>query len=225
MSKVLRWNSSPTGSCERKGRTAAGDIKAVSTTSQLVAQADTNCSMLAAGMGSVYICADLLGGSPAMTSRGAQKNRCRLPFGRVAYPSRPRAARSARKDQHAAAHGDDRPWTRLDGEELRDRHRHPSRYYYLYGLERYKSFQEAFEGARRGGAEVVQRRLPVPGQGSKSGRQLARLLRQQCDTAFCALFLLRSTQKSMRIDLGEGTLLSGRGLPTNLAGPRCATAS
>ena len=37
------------------------------------------------------------------------------------------------------------------------------------------------------------------------------------DTAFAVLFLLRSTQKSIQAKLGEGLLLSGRGLPTNLA--------
>ncbi|HEX4415379.1 MAG TPA: HEAT repeat domain-containing protein, partial [Lacipirellulaceae bacterium] len=38
-----------------------------------------------------------------------------------------------------------------------------------------------------------------------------------CDTAFSILFLLRSTQKSIHAKLGEGTLLAGRGLPTNLS--------
>src|SRR6185295_3516739 len=38
----------------------------------------------------------------------------------------------------------------------------------------------------------------------------------ECDTAFSVLFLLRSTQKSIRAKLGEGMLLAGRGLPTNL---------
>ena len=38
-----------------------------------------------------------------------------------------------------------------------------------------------------------------------------------CDTAFSILFLLRSTQKSIHAKLGEGSLLAGRGLPTNLS--------
>jgi hypothetical protein len=37
------------------------------------------------------------------------------------------------------------------------------------------------------------------------------------DTAFAVLFLSRSTQKSIHATLGEGTLVGGRGLPTNVA--------
>jgi hypothetical protein len=40
---------------------------------------------------------------------------------------------------------------------------------------------------------------------------------QECDTAFSVLFLLRSTKMSIKAKLGEGMLLSGRGLPSNLA--------
>ena len=53
----------------------------------------------------------------------------------------------------------------------------PKCYYYLYALERYKSFQESFEGNIGGRAQVVQRRLRVPGQRSAGERQLVRLLR------------------------------------------------
>src|SRR5262249_25147699 len=37
------------------------------------------------------------------------------------------------------------------------------------------------------------------------------------DTAFALLFLLRSTQKSIRSTLGEGFLVAGRGIPPNVA--------
>ena len=37
-----------------------------------------------------------------------------------------------------------------------------------------------------------------------------------CATAFAVLFLLRSTQKSIKASLGEGTLVGGRGLSANL---------
>lgn len=90
-------------------------------------------------------------------------------------------------------------------------------FYYLYGLERYKSFQEAMEGIEdrspkwyNDGYEFLAKTQAA--DGSWSGYCGA-----ECDTAFSVLFLLRSTQKSIKAKLGEGMLLSGRGLPSNLA--------
>ncbi len=90
-------------------------------------------------------------------------------------------------------------------------------YYYLYGLERYKSFQEVFENSadespkwyNDGYAFLAAKQAA---DGSWSGYCGA-----ECDTAFAILFLLRSTQKSINAKLGEGMLLAGRGLPTNLS--------
>ena len=89
-------------------------------------------------------------------------------------------------------------------------------FYYLYGLERYKSFQEAMEGIEdlspkwyNDGYEFLAKSQAA--DGSWSG-----YCGPECDTAFSVLFLLRSTQKSIKAKLGEGMLLSGRGLPSNL---------
>ena len=95
----------------------------------------------------------------------------------------------------------------------------PKCYYYLYALERYKSFQELFEGKSEEEPKWYNDGYQFLAKDPELEWQLVRLLRPRCDTAFSMLFLLRSTQKSIRARLGEGTLLGGRGLPRNLLGP------
>jgi hypothetical protein len=91
------------------------------------------------------------------------------------------------------------------------------RYYYLYGLERYKSFQEAFEGANIESPQWYNDGYEFLAGDQASDGSWTGYCGAECDTAFATLFLLRSTQKSIRAKLGEGTLLAGRGLPTNLS--------
>jgi hypothetical protein len=89
--------------------------------------------------------------------------------------------------------------------------------YYLYSLERYKSFEELLTGDapeepqwyRQGYELLVKTQKDHGGWQSASGAP--------CATAFAILFLLRSTQKSIKASLGEGTLVGGRGLSANLS--------
>ena len=90
-------------------------------------------------------------------------------------------------------------------------------YYYLYSLERYKSFQEFLsgEGAEepkwyQDGFEFLKKSQADNGSWTDS-------CGAPCSTAFAVLFLLRSTQKSIAASLGEGTLVGGRGLPRDLS--------
>jgi hypothetical protein len=193
----------------------------VAPSSQLVKQSETNCSMLAAGLGSLYICADLLGMGtevrstseladsdaplPAALRRPSQK----VGDGEANKIQPKRTAPSAVQETMGRAH---RWMTENYRVDIGSK-----RYYYLYGLERYKSFQEAFEHTAEespswynDGYEFLE--MDQRPDGSWMGYCGA-----ECDTAFATLFLLRSTQKAIRDKLGEGTLLSGRGLPTNLA--------
>jgi hypothetical protein len=194
----------------------------VSTTGELIPQQETHCSMLAAGLGSAYICADLFGMKPtAEVQEEVVPEADPLPgaLRRVDEKGKPGAPKTFRAQkinpsQFLAtinrAHG----WMQKNyAIEIG-----PKCYYYLYGLERYKSFQEAFEGGalnespqwyNDGYAFLAK---DQSGEGSWSGYCGA-----ECDTAFSILFLLRSTQKSIRAKLGEGMLLAGRGLPTNLS--------
>jgi hypothetical protein len=90
-------------------------------------------------------------------------------------------------------------------------------FYYLYALERYKSFQEAFEGAVEEEPKWYNDGYQFLAKSQREDGSWNGYCGAPCDTAFATLFLLRSMQKSIKIDLGEGTLLSGRGLPTNLS--------
>ncbi len=90
-------------------------------------------------------------------------------------------------------------------------------FYYLYALERYHSFREARVGFSElepdwyeKGVGFIESHQQQPGRWSQGCGDVA-------DTAFAVMFLLRATQKSLQGGIGEGSLVSGRGLPKNLA--------
>jgi hypothetical protein len=201
----------PGGCWGYQGKAAPGDT--------LIAQDETNCSMLAAGLGSLYICADLFGMKPKMSTAIDPTPEEVLPSalkrvdesGGTGGPKQYKPAKTS-ESKVLATMGRAHAWMEKNYQVdigLKC-------YYYLYGLERYKSFQEAFEGSddkspkwyNEGYEFLAKTQAP---DGSWSGYCQA-----ECDTAFSVLFLLRSTQKSIRAKLGEGSLLAGRGLPANL---------
>ncbi|MFH1918686.1 MAG: HEAT repeat domain-containing protein [Planctomycetota bacterium] len=176
-------------------------------------QSQIRPSMSAAGLGSLYILGDLLhldkpapkeddGLPPALTEVKEKKPRSRS---RV----------DARLVQQALARGIrwmEANYTINQGQ---------SNFYYLYALERYHSFREAAEGRTvaepqwyNDGVRLLKESQGQDGSwaGARSGPVPA--------TAFAALFLLRSTKKSIehKRSLGDGTLIVGRGLPRHLAG-------
>lgn len=90
-------------------------------------------------------------------------------------------------------------------------------YYLLYSIERYKSFEEYLTGNEEEepdwyntGFKFVKERQAADGSWNSPSEQ-------PCATAFAILFLVRSTQKSIKAKLGTGTLVGGRGLTANLA--------
>jgi hypothetical protein len=193
----------------------------VSTTGQPVLQSETSCSMLAAGLGCVYICADLLGISrPTRPADWDARGTGSIPAALRPIEPVPQPTGNANPGPQQLnvppltnAMARAQAW-------MNENYRIDigvKRYYYLYGLERYKSFQEAAEGVAdpepkwyRDGYEFLAEDQAA--DGSWRGYCGA-----ECDTAFAVLFLLRSTQKSLRDRLAEGTLLAGRGLPANLS--------
>jgi hypothetical protein len=90
-------------------------------------------------------------------------------------------------------------------------------FYYLYSIERMKSFEAHLSGGEEpepqwynNGVELLQKTQQgegywIDGCGDTPA------------TAFAVLFLLRSTQQSIKASLGEGTLVGGRGLPRDLS--------
>ena len=196
----------------------------VSETTQLVQQNETGPSMLAAGLGSAYICADLLDASSQVLVQDELDEDWELPEALrpvVVAPADMDRSQAAPKlkaervnlvnllDSIERAHGWMKQNYKIDIG--------PKAYYYLYALERYSSFQESFEGEwvedprwYNDGYDFLKKNQHPEGhwQGYCGST---------CDTAFSVLFLLRSTRKSIRGTLGEGSLLGGRGVPKNVS--------
>jgi hypothetical protein len=181
-----------------------------------------SCSMLSAGLGSTYICAKLLGLHAGLAVDYTE--------GHEAPPPLPAALRRVGEEETGLANTTIRPQRIQPAELLKTIERAHGwmdknykidigaySFYYLYALERYRSFQEVFDGAweeeprwyNDGYEFLVKKQL--------NGSYWHGGCQPVCDTAFAVLFLLRSTQQSLRGTLGEGALVSGRGLPSNLA--------
>ncbi len=178
---------------------------------QPVPQSSIRLSLTVAGLGSLYICADLLG----LSERAPQREE-----------GIPPALREVRDDQPA-----ERPArTRIDPALVRAVQRRGNQWmaqnfrpdpegwthYYLYGLERYMSFREAHEGEghripwyRSGAGFLVQTQGQPGSWNSRSGDTV--------DTAFALLFLMRSMKRSIdkAQGLGAGLMVGGRGLPSD----------
>jgi hypothetical protein len=188
-------------------------------TSSPIAQNDTGCSMLAAGLGSLYICADILALRTALPGEVLTEDKS-LPTSlrRVERPSASAAIKRIAPQKTNPA---------LIQETMDQAHKWmdenyqidigSKRYYYLYGLERYKSFQEAFAGESNDSPKWYNDGYEFLAEDQAEDGSWTGYCGAECDTAFATLFLLRSTQKMIREKLGEGTLLAGRGLPTNLS--------
>jgi len=192
-------------------------------TFELTQQNDVTLSMLAAGMGSTMIFGNVLG----LTKAGGGTEEALAEA--VRLPSALQRAEPEAKKKMRVLSG-----TQVSGErllaaiargqawydkqfkaDLIAKSKYPS--YVLYSLERYKSFEELLTGEapeepawyQHGYAYLKEEQLPKGGWKDHSG--------QPCATAFAVLFLLRSTQKSIKANLGQGTLVGGRGLSANLS--------
>ncbi len=186
----------------------------------LVKQTEVRHSMTAAGAGSLYICADLLGLTPR-----AEKRDESLPSALKEVKARePPPAALGRK-------------TNIDPRRLREAEARASywlaksynmrikdwwTYYYLYAYERYASFRELAEGRTdkepkwyTDGAQFLIHKQAADGSWTTDKSPSTKT----ADTAFATLFLLRSSKKSIEkaYGYGDSTLLAGRGLPKDTA--------
>ncbi len=172
-----------------------------------VKQKQTKISMTAAGMGSVYICADLLG----VVDR-AKRDRD-LPLALKEVQEGPGSRPPTRLDAtlFAAAMSRGNRWMGANFQP------DPPQwtYYYLYALERYHSFREEATGQieKEPAWYNAGVRYLIKSQAENGTWE------QNCgaapDTAFGVLFLLRSTRKSIERakSYGSGMMVGGRGLP------------
>ena len=193
----------------------------VRTTSQPVSQTRVTCTMGAAALGSLMIGSDLFG-KLQVTTLSEDSNSLALPRGvrRAAEDRggrrRTLPSRGVNWREVSLASGAGETW-------MRENFVLPAkRYgcYYLYALERYQSFREFRDGAADPSPDWYERGFEYLRANQKAPGEWDRECGVEPDTAFAVLFLLRSTQKSLKRSLGEGALVSGRGLPRKLAGAR-----
>ena len=94
---------------------------------------------------------------------------------------------------------------------------HEYQTYYLYSIERFRSFQEYLDGTMAEEPEWYNQGVEILKKSQEPNGAWSDNAGSPCATAFSILFLLRSTQKSIEASLGEGTLVGGRGLPSDLS--------
>jgi hypothetical protein len=182
-----------------------------------VPQTSTSVSMLAAGLGSTLMAAHMLGITEIAEEADAEE--LDLP------PAVTRADDQPAPEPLTGAE-------RIDRERLTETIRLASdwmernfkieansyNYYYLYALERYKSFEELVAGEQEEtpdwyvqGFELLKERQAADGGWIHGCGTMP-------DTAFGVLFLVRSTRKSLQYGgIGDGLLIGGRGLPQETA--------
>ncbi len=182
-----------------------------------VPQTDLRHSCAAAGMGSVYMCAELLGIGEKLGQRRREDDKIPPALTKIA---------------NAANRGPVRFASRLDptlfrtvmgrgNKWLEENHQiHPSMWphYFLYSIERYWTFRELIDGNKdqvdRWYAEAAQWLLEVQKEdGSWYEPHISTVVENH--TCFATLFLLRSTKQSVEKvrSFDAGTLVGGRGLP------------
>jgi hypothetical protein len=172
-----------------------------------VEQSEVRPSMAAAGLGSLYVCGEHFG---LAEERAAS--------------DKP----SAMKEKKAAGREKQRPTgvdvTRLragmqrgNGWFVKNFTTSPGEWahYYYYAFERYQAFREEVERINDKEpawytqiATKLIKDQAADGSWNGSGGPVP-------DTAFSVLFLIRGTKKSIQQALGAGTLVGGRGLPTD----------
>jgi len=185
---------------------------------QPIQQSEVRHSLTAAALGSIYMCADMLGvdpqadnaageGLPGVVRRVEQEK----PPGQPAAPGAPKPLKIAvptsvlRTVQQRG-----NAWMKENWSANPDQWT----FYYLYALERYMTFRERAEGENHGlnwypeGAENLLRKQE--GDGGWRGQAGT-----TADTAFALLFLMRAMKDTVEeaAGLGEGLMVGGRGLP------------
>ncbi len=194
----------------------------VSPTFEPVAQSDKRHSMVAAGLGSVYICADLMG----LGRRGRTKPDELSALQAVEPALQGDSAGDGDKGPKKIASSlDPSLFRRVQERGNRwmaanfaiEQSNGPYIHYYLYALERYCSFRELHEGKgdRKDGPKWYNAGVEYLSRNQEEDGSWRSATTKPVDTGFAILFLLRSTQKSIQRDrgFGPGTLVGGRGFP------------
>ncbi len=188
---------------------------------KLEAQNDITVSMLAAGLGSTLICANILGTlEPGQAQEVEAKPKEQLPSAlKVAESSKVTKIKTLSggnldREQVIKATTAGKAW--FDKNFNKDIEAdYP--YYMLYSVERYKSFEDFLAGNIDEEPSWYEIGVNFIKENQKADGSVTSIAGPECATAFAILFLVRSTQQSIKASLGEGTLVGGRGLSANLA--------
>lgn len=177
---------------------------------------EITCSRTSASMGSALICADLFGlldGGASDPSELVSLSSA-LQVADRDKDSKAVPLRSSTLDRKGLFEtirlGD--AWMDKNYKVELDHYTH----YYMYALERYKSFQEKQTGIRIDEPEWYNKGYEY----LKDSQDESGMWESGCgeegvnDTAFAILFLVRSTQKMLGI--GEGTMIGSQGMPSDL---------
>lgn len=204
----------PSGTWGYQGKIREGEER--------VKQSKTSISMLAAGMGSTLIYGNILGilttetedsenpegkqNLPSALKRADTDNQVRTLSGNGVDP----------KEMRQAISLGNKWWNEnFDVGAIRARSHYAP--YLLYSIERYKSFEELVSGIANEEPEWYQIGYEYLKGSQQSSGGWSSSSGKPCATAFSVLFLLRSTQKSIKASLGQGTLIGGRGLSADLS--------
>lgn len=188
--------------------------KETTDTDKLVKQDSNKPGMTAAALGCTYMAADLLGLSELHSDLDSSLPPALRPLKKAQQKKGPLTVRvDARQLRAAQERG--RSWLfknyKIDPPGFT--------HYYLYALERCRSFMEAAAGRSvkeptwyNDGYEYLKKTQKPDGSWKEQEGYEA------VNTAFGVLFLLRSTQKAIERSksYGDGSLLAGRGLPTEI---------
>jgi hypothetical protein len=182
-----------------------------------ISQNSVTLSRSVAGLGSIYICSELLGFTRGSTE---PRTRRRLPAALHEVGADSTRPRGPLTNQVPGAQlqrvlRDGNNWISRNFNIEHDYYQH----YYMYALERYMSFREHAEGTRNPqprwyneGVELLIATEKDEGGWSDS------LAGAMLDTSFAVLFLLRSTQTSLNKVIEEtGRLRGGKSLPSDLS--------
>ncbi len=197
-----------------------------------VAQNEIRPSLVAAGLGTLYVGGDFLGMSKGGAPRNISATAAKLPPALVPVVSseQRRADREVSalvgSDHLQAALRDGNDWLR----RLTTLETPQYQYYFLYGMERCQSFREKFEGTYEEepewynkGVELLQAKQNDNGSWGTMGpfKMGENCCEPPIATSFAMLFLLRSTQETIqRVTPRDGLLRGGYGLPNDLTDVR-----
>ncbi len=182
-----------------------------------VQQSEVRLSLAAGGLGSVYICVDLLGAGRKLGSVSATESKLPAAFRRIEE-----SATSAEDTAKPARSLNPSLLTYIrrstnDGNDYFKSHfKIPNGkydHYFLYALERYESFRQQIDKTPGPNPLWYDQGVEWLTSTQESHGGWGGECQQTADTAFACLFLMRSTEQSIQASLGKGLLTGGRGLP------------